>query len=52
MSTKRIHLIRELEDCGYERDHIDWWSLDALEQELERLTGEQPLTECEETDDE
>lgn len=47
---RRELMIRTLEDCGYQREDINWWSDDALEMEYEHLTGEQPLTEGEEND--
>lgn len=49
--SRRELIIRTLEDCGYERRDVAWWDDYTLEIEYERLTGEQPLTECE-VDDE
>lgn len=44
--SRRELMIRTLEDCGYQRYDLDWWNDYALEIEYERLTGEQPLIEC------
>lgn len=35
--NRRSYLIRALEDCGYERREVAWWSDYALEYEYERL---------------
>lgn len=37
--SRREYMIRELMDCGYERDQVDWWSDYTLEVEIERLTN-------------